>query len=258
VVVWAIGLVAVAAAVSRPWLPALASEHGGGVDRMLRYTLLTAGAFIATGHAVLGWLLWRSGGRPRPANPHEAFVRSRRWPLAVAAIVALITEGGVFGLGLPVWNRYFATAAPADSLVIEVTAEQFGWNVRYSGPDGVFGRTEPRLITLDNPLGMDPADPHGRDDLIGLNVLHAVVNRPVKIRLRSKDVIHSFFLPNFRVKQDAVPGMTIELWFTPSRSGRFELACTQLCGFGHYEMKGVLIVQSPEEFAAWLREQGNG
>jgi cytochrome c oxidase subunit II len=257
-VVWTIGLAVVAAALSRQWLPALASQHGAGVDRMLRYTMLTTGLFIVLGHLVLGCLLWRFGGRDLAASAQNATDTGRRWPLAIAAVVALIAEGGVFALGLPVWNQSLAATAPANSLAIEVTAEQFGWNVRYPGPDGIFGRTDPKLITLDNPLGMDPTDPHGKDDLIGLNVLHAVVNRPVKIRLRSKDVIHGFFLPNLRVKQDAVPGMTIEFWFTPDRTGRFEVACTQLCGFGHYEMKAVLIVQSAEEFAAWVREQGNG
>jgi cytochrome c oxidase subunit 2 len=136
-----------------------------------------------------------------------------------------------------------------------VTAEQFAWNVRYAGRDGVFGRTDPMFYSLDNPVGLDPADPQGRDDIIGLNVLHAVAGRPVKVRLRAKDVVHSFFLPNLRVKQDAVPGLTVEVWFTPTRTGRFELACAQLCGFGHYEMKGVLIVQTAEEFARWAAEQ---
>jgi cytochrome c oxidase subunit 2 len=213
---------------------------------------------ILTGLAVLGYFLWRFGGREPAAMPQISPKIERRWSIGIAVVVALAAEGGVFGLGLPVWNQYFRTEAPAGALVIEVTAEQFAWNARYAGPDGVFGRTDARLITLDNPLGMDPADPRGKDDLVTLNVFHVVAGRPVKIRLRSKDVIHSFFLPNLRVKQDAVPGMTIEFWFTPIRAGRFELACTQLCGFGHYEMKALLIVQSPEEFAQWSREQGGG
>jgi cytochrome c oxidase subunit 2 len=258
IAVWVIGLLIVHVGLSRRWLPPLASDHGAGVDRMLHYTMISTGAMLLLGHAILGALLWRSGGRAEPVARAVSHRTERRWSLAAAVVVALIAEGGVLALGIPVWNQYFGAAAPADALVIEVTTEQFAWNVRYAGGDAVFGRTDPRLITLDNPLGMDPGDPHGKDDLAGLNVMHAVAGRPVKIRLRSKDVIHSFFLPNLRVKQDAVPGMTIEFWFTPTRTGRFELACTQLCGFGHYEMKGVLIVQTPQEFAQWLEEQLRG
>ena len=256
--VWIIGGIAIALALSRRWLPALASEHGAGIDRMLHFTMLSTGILIAAGHVVLGYILWRFGGRERIGFRLASRKTERRWSLAAGVCMAVIAEGGVLALGLPVWKQYFATAAPANALTIEVTTEQFAWNVRYAGPDGIFGRTDAKLITLDNPLGMDAADTRGKDDIVGLNVLHAIVNRPVKIRLRSKDVLHSFFLPNLRVKQDSVPGMTIDFWFTPTRAGRFELACAELCGFGHYEMKGVLIVQSPEEWARWAEEQLHG
>jgi cytochrome c oxidase subunit II len=253
--VWVIGALVVALAFSRRWLPALASVHGAGVDRALHYTMLTTGAMILLGHGMLGYMLWRFGGRERIGFRLASHRTERRWSLTAAVTMALVAEGGVLALGLPVWNQYFGSTAPANALVIEVTTEQFAWNVRYAGADNVFGRTEPRRITLDNPLGMDEADPQGKDDIVALNVLHAPVGRPVKIRLRSKDVLHSFFLPNLRVKQDSVPGMIIEFWFTPTRAGRFELACAQLCGFGHYEMRGILIVQTPEEFARWMEEQ---
>ncbi len=256
--VWSLAAIAILLAFSRDWLPALASDHGAGVDRMLHFTMITAGVMILAGHMVLGYMLWRFGGRERASTNVIDERTQRRWSLAAGALMALIAEGGVLALGLPVWNQYFGTTAPANALTIEVTAEQFAWNVRYAGADGVFGRTDPKQITLDNPVGLDPADPQGADDVVGLNVLHAVAGRPTRVRLRSKDVIHSFFLPNLRVKQDAVPGMTMEFWFTPTREGRFELACSQLCGFGHYEMKGVLIVQSAPDFARWLAEQVRG
>jgi cytochrome c oxidase subunit 2 len=258
VAVWTLAAIVMVLAFSREWFPALASDHGAGVDRMIRFTMVTSGFLIVAGHAVLGYMLWRFGGRARATGIMPTERTQHRWSLAAAVTMALIAEGGVLALGLPVWNQYFGTAAPANALTVEVTAEQFAWNVRYAGPDGVFGRSAPRLITLDNPVGIDPTDPQAADDIIGLNVIHAVAGRPMRVRLRSKDVLHSFFLPNLRVKQDAVPGMTIEFWFTPSRPGRFELACTQLCGFGHYEMKGLLIVQSAEEFARWSAEQSRG
>jgi cytochrome c oxidase subunit 2 len=256
--VWSLAAAVVLLAFSREWLPLLASDHGAGVDRMLHFSMVTVGAMILAGHALLGYMLWRFGGRARANTGVVAERTQRRWSLAAAVSMALIAEGGVLALGLPVWNQYFGSTAPNGALTIEVTAEQFAWNVRYAGPDGVFGRTDPKLITLDNPLGLDPADRQSADDIVGLNVLHAVAGRPVRIRLRAKDVVHSFYLPNLRVRQDAVPGMTIEIWFTPTREGRFELACSQLCGFGHYEMKGLLIVQSAGEFARWFAEQSHG
>lgn len=256
--VWLLAAAVVLLAFSRRWLPALASDHGAGVDRMLHFTMLTAGILIVVCHGALGYMLWRFGGRERAGFRPVSERSQRRWSLAAAVFMALVAEGGVLAVGLPVWAQYFGSSAPAGALTIEVTAEQFAWNIRYAGPDGVFGRTGPKFYTLDNPVGVDPADPRGRDDIVALNVLHAVAGRPVRIRLRAKDVVHSFFLPNFRVKQDAVPGMTIEFWFTPTREGRFELACAQLCGFGHYEMKGILIVQSPEEFRKWFEEQSRG
>jgi cytochrome c oxidase subunit II len=256
--VWIIGGAAIALALSRRWLPALASEHGAGVDRMLHYSLLTTGLLIVAGHGMLGYLLWRFGGRDRIGFRLASRQTERRWSLAAGVCMAVVAEGGVLALGLPVWKQYFGSPAPPNAMTIEVTTEQFAWNVRYAGPDGIFGRTDPKLITLDNPLGMDAADVRSRDDIVSLNVLHAIVGRPVKIRLRSKDVLHSFFLPNLRVKQDSVPGMTIDFWFTPTRTGRFELACAELCGFGHYEMRGVLIVESAEEWARWAEEQLHG
>jgi cytochrome c oxidase subunit 2 len=258
VAVWGLGLAAAALALSRRWMPELASEHGAGIDSLLHFHLVSTGIMLLAGHAMLGYCLWRFGrARPVTGPPPSPRAERRSW-IATAVWMTVIAEGGVVALGLPVWDRYFGTTAPADALTIEVTTEQFAWNVRYAGPDGVFGRTDPARMSLDNPLGLDAADPRGKDDIVSLNVIHAVAGRAVKIRLRSKDVLHGFFLPNFRVKQDAVPGMTMEFWFVPTRAGRFELACSQLCGFGHYEMKGVLIVQAAEEFARWLEEQRNG
>jgi cytochrome c oxidase subunit 2 len=243
---------------ARTWLPPLASEHGAGVDAMIHFTLSATGGLILLGHVVLGFLIWKFSGRSqvsfRLAEPRI----ERRWSLAAALLMAAIAEGGVLVIGLPVWAKVYDTAPPANALIIEVTTEQFGWNVRYAGPDGVFGRTDPKLYSLDNVLGQDPADPAGRDDIIDLNMIHAEVNRPVLIRLHSKDVLHSFFLPNLRVKQDSVPGMRIDFWFVPNKTGSFELACAELCGLGHYEMRGVLVVMTPEELKKWLEEKKNG
>jgi cytochrome c oxidase subunit 2 len=140
-------------------------------------------------------------------------------------------------------------------LQIRVVAEQFAWNVHYPGADGIFGRTVPDLVNASNPIGLDPADPRAADDIVSINQLHLEKDRPVTIRLSSKDVIHSFNLPTMRVKQDTIPGMEIPVHFTPvevNGEERWEIACAQLCGLGHYRMRGFLTVHTTEDFRAWL------
>lgn len=241
---------------ARAWMPELASKHGAGIDAMMQYLLVTVGGLFLAGYVALGYFIWR-GSRRTEIGPRFA---SRRTELLLSAVLglgmAVIAEGGVLAIGMPVWTEYFDTRAPEDALVIEVTAQQFMWNVRYPGADGAFGKTDPRLFDdTSNPLGLVPGDPAGKDDIVTLNQIAAVVNRPVRIRLHSKDVIHSFFLPHLRVKQDAVPGMTPEMIFLPTRTGEFELACAELCGLAHYRMRGFFQVMSAQQFDDWLREQ---
>jgi cytochrome c oxidase subunit 2 len=175
----------------------------------------------------------------------------------------------LFGFSIPIWAARVDRMPPEhDALVVQVTGEQFAWNVHYAGPDGKFGRTDIQLLDLQsNPLGLDRNDPAAKDDVTTLNQLYLPVNKPVIVRLRSKDVIHSFGVPEFRVKQDAIPGLTIPIWFVPNtttadmraRTGnaefQYEIACAQLCGLGHARMRGFVTVQTAEEFQKWLDEQ---
>jgi cytochrome c oxidase subunit II len=237
-------------------MPELASRHGAGIDSMLRYLLLTVGSLFLIGYLALALLIWRGARRDR-IGPRFA---SRRTELMLSGALglgmALIAEGGVLAIGIPVWAEYFDAAPSPDAVVVDVTAQQFMWNVRYPGRDNAFGRTLPTLIDdATNPIGMDKSDPAGRDDVLTVNEITVPVNRPVRIRLHSKDVIHSFFLPNFRVKQDAVPGMSPEVMFVPTRRGNYELACAELCGLAHYRMRGFFNVVSQQEFDDWLRKQ---
>jgi cytochrome c oxidase subunit 2 len=239
-------------------MPELASRHGAGIDAMMNYLLVTVGALFLTGYLALAWLVWQ-GARRGTIGPRLA---SRRAELTLSGALgigmALVAEGGVLAIGMPVWAEYFTAAPPADAVLIEVTAQQFMWNVRYPGPDGVFGPTEPRLIDdRSNPLGLDRRAAASQDDVVTLNEITVPIDRAVRIRLRSKDVIHSFFLPHFRVKQDAVPGMTPEVVFVPTRSGAFEIVCAELCGLAHYRMQGTFNVVSEPEFEVWLRQQEN-
>jgi len=172
----------------------------------------------------------------------------------VAAEVILL----VF-FSIPTWSaRVDAFPTEQQATVVRVVAEQFIWNIQYPGPDGVFGRTRRDLVGPDNPLGLDISDPAARDDVWTQNQLNLPVGRPVIVHLSSKDVIHSFGLPQMRVKQDAIPGVEQRLWFTPTRTGEWEIACSQLCGLGHYRMRGFYTIQTQADFNAWLANQPAG
>jgi cytochrome c oxidase subunit 2 len=241
---------------ARAWLPPLASRHGAGIDAMLEYLLVTVGVLFLVGHIALAFLVWRAARQQRVT--HRLASRKAEWALSAALglLVVCVGEAGVLAIGIPVWNEYFAARPPADAVFIEVTGQQFTWNVRYPGEDGTFGRTDPRLIDdTSNPIGIDRNDPAAADDIALVNEISVQVNRPVRVRLRSKDMIHSFFLPHLRVKQDAVPGMTPEIVFVPTREGTFEIACAELCGLGHYRMQGLFHVLSADEFRSWLQQQ---
>jgi cytochrome c oxidase subunit 2 len=187
----------------------------------------------------------------------------------VEAGVAVVEAVLLIGFAIPLWAaRVDTRPAESEALVIQVTGEQFAWNIHYPGADRTFGRTDLRLLDLQsNPLGLDRDDPAAKDDVTMVNQMFLPVNRPIIVRLRSKDVIHSFGVPEFRVKQDSVPGFTIPIWFTPNvttaemraRKGnpefQYEIACAQLCGLGHARMRGVVTVQTPEEFQKWLDER---
>ena len=251
----ATGVGAVAYGAQR-WMPDLASRHGAGIDAMLTYLLASTGALLLTGYLVLAYFIW--GGIRRTAIGPRFATRRTEVTLSVALGIgmALIAEGGVLAIGIPVWNEYFASRPPADAVVIEVTAQQFMWNARYAGPDNTFGRTDVALIDdATNPIGLDRSAPGGKDDIVTVNEITVPSGRAVRIRLLSRDVIHSFFLPHFRVKQDAVPGMRPEVVFFPTKEGQFEIACAELCGLAHYRMRGFFNVVPPAQYDRWLREQ---
>ena len=191
--------------------------------------------------------------------------RSTYLEVGVAVVEAVL----LFGFAIPLWAARVDRMPPdSEALVVQVTAEQFAWNVHYPGPDRVFGRTDIKLIDVQsNPLGLDRSDPAAKDDVTTLNQLYLPVNKPIIVRLRSKDVIHSFGVPELRVKQDAIPGLTIPIWFVPTvttaemrtRKGnaefQYQIACAQLCGLGHAAMRGFVTIQTAEEFQKWMDEK---
>ena len=241
--------------VVRSWQPAVASEHGVGVDRVIRYLLVTTGAIFVIAHLALAWLLWRGSGKG-PATYRPVSRRTELlWALFPVLAMALISEAGVLVIGRPVWEQLYGEL-PADTLEVEVVGKQFEWFVRYSGKDGTFGRTEPeRVHEVRNLVGLVKKDPAATDDLVFRGVLRLPVGKPVKVRLRSHDVLHSFSIPAFRTKQDIIPGVTLGTQFTPTEIGEFEIACAELCGLGHYKMRGTVKIMPQEEFDQWLAGQ---
>ena len=240
----------------RSWAPEVASEHGVGVDGVITYLALATGAVLIIGTCFLMWFVW-SYGRGRPTGSLQI---SRRAEILASLIpvlaMALIAESGVLLKGLPVWEQVYGET-PDGALVVEVTGKQFEWIVRYPGPDGTFGETDPALIdNVANMGGLDPDDPAGADDVVLRNQVHVVVGRPVALRLRARDVLHSFSVPAMRIKQDAIPGSIISTHFVPTRVGAFEIACAELCGMGHYRMRARVVVHEQAEFDNWLAERG--
>ena len=234
------------------WFPALASEHGGRIDSLFMVVLVVSGIAFVLVQGALGFFVARYGenGNERAAYWHDNPKAEAILLITTAVILTVL----VF-MGQRVWASIYFADAPANATIIEVTGEQFFWNFHYPGADAQFGRTDTKLITSTNGIGLDRADPLAKDDVVSVGIMHVPVGKPVRVRLRSKDVIHSFFLPNFRLKQDAVPGMAIEVWFTPTKPGQYEVACAELCGLGHYRMKAALTVdESQEKFNQWLEE----
>lgn len=233
--------------------PPVATEHGVGVDRVITYLLVTTGIIFVAGHFTLGWLVARSG----KSGGYEPVSRKVEWAWAMVPLLlfTVVSEVGVIAMGSSVWKRLYG-ATPAGSLEVEIVGRQFEWLMRYPGVDGKFGATKPGLVHATmNPLGLDRDDPAALDDIIARGSLHLPVDRPVVIRLRSHDVLHSFTVPQFRVKQDLIPGITTRVQFTPVKTGKYELACAELCGLGHYRMRGFVNVLPEAEFTSWLGNQ---
>lgn len=171
--------------------------------------------------------------------------------------LTILTSVGVAAMltpGLFVWGDF--VNVPDDAHEIEAIGQQWHWTYRLPGDDGQFGNVDPMHITHENPFGMDPADPLGRDDVLVYNPeVHIPVNVPVKVNLRSKDVLHDFAVAQFRVKMDLVPGMETYLWFEPTTVGSYEVLCEELCGIAHHTMRGAVVVDEQADFDAWLDAQ---
>ena len=248
-------------------LPALAAANGSQIDNLIGWIhIFMLVLFVGWGGFFVYCLIRFRRSRQPVANYTGVRSHASNYAeIAIAVIEAIL----LVGFSIPLWAaRDDHLPSESEALVVEVTGEQFAWNIHYAGPDGKFGKSDIKLLDLQsNPLAIDRDDPAAKDDVTTLNQLYLPVNKPVIVRLRSKDVIHSFGVPEFRVKQDAVPGLTIPIWFTPNLTTaemrtrtanaefQYEIACAQLCGLGHAKMRGFVTVVSAEEFQKWIADK---
>ena len=242
-----------------------ASDHGEKIDLMMWITLaVTFVVFLITQIA----LFWFSYKYQEKENRKAFYYPHNNTLELIWTVIPAIALTGLVGFGLYYWFE-ITGEAPADSQVVEITGAQFKWEYRYPGKDGKFGRKYYKEINelQGNPLGQIWEDPNNHDDIyVSGTPMHIVVNKPIKLIINAKDVIHDVGLPHFRMKMDAVPGTPTTMWFTPKYTTRqmkekygdnfeYEIACDQMCGSGHYTMRGIIIVETQAEFDQWMAQQ---
>jgi cytochrome c oxidase subunit 2 len=240
-------------------LPPLASAQGRHVDNLIIWVhWLMIALFVGwLGYFLYALIRFRAGRNPRADHEGVKSHASSYLELLVAIVEGVL----LIGVAIPFWARAVDKfPEPSESTVVQVVAQQFQWNVRYPGKDGIFGKQDMNFVTSDNVFGVDPKDPNGKDDVQTLNDLHVPLvklpdghYKPVIVFVSSKDVIHSFKVIALRLTQDAIPGMRVPIWFEPTKEGRFQINCAQLCGNGHSSMAGgFLTVESQEKYDKWL------
>jgi len=246
-------------------MPADAAAHAAEIDNMMvlvHWLMLVL--FVGWGAFFIFVVArFRQGANPRASYTGAKGKISKGIEVAIVVAEAIL----LVGYAIPAWaRRVNQFPSENEAVVVRVVGHQFAWEVQYPGPDGKFGRTVPTLVASDNLLGLDKTDPNAKDDIVTSNQLVLPVNRPVLLHLTTQDVIHSFGLYEMRVKQDAIPGMDIPVWFIPTvttdemrqKIGKadydYEITCSQLCGLGHFRMRGFVNIKSQADFDRWLRD----
>lgn len=234
-----------------PWWLTPIATNWAAIDTSLDITMWITGLVFIALNLFLAYAIIRYRHRKDNSahyEPENAGLEKRLTFWTAIGIAALLAPG------LIAWDQFINV--PKEAALVEATGQQWQWAFRFPGQDGVLGGASTREITADNPFGLNPKDPYGRDDiLIESPELRLPVNRPVKLVLRSKDVLHDFYVPQFRSKMDLVPGIVTYFWMTPTRTGTFEILCAELCGVGHHQMRGTVVVESDKAFQSWLAEQ---
>lgn len=234
-----------------PWWWTPIASNWGYIDSTLVVTFWITGAVFSAVVLFMAYCVYRFRHKEGQKAAYEP--ESRK----LESWLTLITAVGVAAMlapGLYVWKQF--VTVPKDATEVEVVAQQWQWSFRLPGADGKLGTSNARLINSDNPLGINPEDPNGQDDVVVEAAdLHLPIDKPVKMLLRSIDVLHDFYVPEFRAKMDMVPGMVTYFWLTPTRTGTFEVLCAELCGTGHGFMRGIVMVDTAQDYTTWLQQQ---
>ena len=234
-----------------PWWWTEVASNWGNIDGTIILTFWVTGSVFCAVCLFMSYCVWRfrySEDRKSEYKPENSKLEWTLTILTTLGVCALLAPG------LIVWNKY--VTVPEGAADIEVMAQQWYWNYRLPGEDGILGLTDLRNINDENPFGINLDDPNGLDDiLIEGDDLHILLDQSVKINLRSIDVLHDFYIPQFRAKMDMVPGVVTYYWFTPIRTGNFEILCMEYCGTGHYAMRGRVLVDEQKDYEEWLSEQ---
>ena len=234
-----------------PWWWTPVASNWGNIDATIILSFWVTGAVFVGVCLFMAYCVWRYRYRPDRRAEYEPENKKLEWRLT------WLTSLGVAVLlapGLLVWNQF--VTVPQNAFNVEVLAYQWGWNYRLSGEDGILGKTDAKLVSYENPYGLNLNDPNGKDDIIVQDAdLHLQIDQPVKINLRSLDVIHNFYVPQFRAKMDTLPGIVSYYWFTPTKTGKYEILCAEFCGTGHYAMRGTVLVDEKKDYSNWLAQQ---
>ena len=234
-----------------PWWWTPIASNWGYVDDTIIVTFWITGVVFVAVVLFMAYCVFRYRHREGVRAAYEP--ENKKLELWLTGLTT-VGVAGMLAPGLFVWNQFITV--PEGAAEVEVMAQQWQWSFRYPGKDGVLGTSDSRNIDYDNPFGLDPDDPNGQDDiLIEGDDLHLPLDRPVNVLLRSIDVLHDFYVPEFRAKMDMVPGMVTYFWLTPIRTGTFDILCFELCGTGHYTMRGNVVVEEASAFEAWMEEQ---
>ena len=234
-----------------PWWWTPVASNWGNIDDTIILSFWVTGAVFVGVCLFMAYCVWRYRYRPDRRAEYEPENKKLEWRLT------WLTSLGVAALlapGLLVWNQF--VTVPKNAFNVEVVAYQWGWNYRLPGEDRILGKTDAKLVSYENPYGLNLNDPNGKDDIIVQDAdLHLQIDQPVKINLRSLDVIHNFYVPQFRAKMDTLPGIVSYYWFTPTKTGKYEILCAEFCGTGHYAMRGTVLVDEKKDYNDWLAQQ---
>ena len=234
-----------------PWWWTPVASNWGGMDDTILLTFWITGAVFVAICLFMAWCVWKyryQKDRKSEYKPEDKKLEFHLTWITTLGVAALLAPG------LVVWDKY--VTVPKNALKIEVVAYQWGWKYRLPGGDGILGKTDIKYITDVNPFGLIAEDKNGMDDLlVDSEILHLEIDKPVKFELRSLDVLHNFYVPQFRGKMDMVPGLITYYWLTPTRTGDFEVLCAEFCGTGHYAMRGRVIVDEKKDYEKWITKQ---